>query len=537
MRILIVDDESIIRKGIEKVVLETQLFEEVMTAKNGKEAYELCQEYKFDVMLVDIMMPIMGGLEFLRALQQSEMEKHSAESEHAIKIIVSGYDEFEYAKQAIELGVEEFLLKPLSPEDIKGLTSKVYHQAKLNREKSEGILELRRKVEESLPALRDKFFYDLINIDSPSQNLYATADLLGISIHYESFQVALLGFADNSVDHPMDGQLALQRAVTILKEIHYPSDELHIFQHGTSQLALLFCWKEKRTREEVATEEYLAKASEKVKKKTGMPLFCGLGTVVYDLGDICHSNLEARSAMRYTASVKREAVQYILDIRSTGALNVTLESLYELCDMLRYCRRRSAHDWLQVRLDLIKNSPSRVTSEEIEGLVSGIRLSGLDAMRSIGVDREATSFYPYYRMIPSSGAIKIEELSSKLIEYIEKVMSLIESEEQGKNRRFVDQAMAYAEEHYVDNITTQSVAEELGLSRNYFGQLFKKETGTVFSEYLSKLRIQKAKKLLRGSNLKIYQISEQVGIEDSFYFSSLFKKFAGLSPSEYREQG
>jgi len=537
LSMLIVDDEPIIRNGIARTVRKQNLFDRVDTAKNGIEALELCKTNRYHVILLDIMMPDMNGIELLEELKKLEQlfEQENEIPIQTTKIVLSGYDEFDYAQKAITLGVHEFLLKPLDPDDVIQLARKLYDKAVTIEENMKRQMHLRDQIHQSLPLLYEKFFNDLVDSELSEQEILSKSQFLGLSLNGECYLVAVAAVVSTNNNNELMGSIGLNSFKAAIQNTPPLGFDWHFFEIGLARCAIIFYFDSKQDGD-LLIETYLSEMVADIREKEGLYINCGIGRMVSNLTQIKNSYRDASKALMYSTLLADSAVQKLSDEEDTNRQVLTVEELTELSGYLKLGNLNKSKEFLNRIFTQIEKQHNPQVAIDIRIMYTGILYTCLSAMQQKNVQFEEDKVYYFLKVVYEENQLySITEYKNIIIKLIQDTITSINNESNSKKLFLVEKAKNIIEENSINELTTNSVAEQLGLSRNYFGQLFKKETGYTFTEYLNRVRISKAKKLLKTTTLKVYEISELVGIEDSFYFSSLFKKYVGCSPTDYRE--
>ncbi len=537
LSMLIVDDEPIIRNGIARTVRNQNLFDRVDTAKNGIEALELCKTNRYHVILLDIMMPDMNGIELLEELKKLEQlfEQENEIPIQTTKIVLSGYDEFDYAQKAITLGVHEFLLKPLDPDDVIQLARKLYDKAVTIEENMKRQMHLRDQIHQSLPLLYEKFFNDLVDSELSEQEILSKSQFLGLSLNGECYLVAVAAVVSTNNNNELMGSIGLNSFKAAIQNTPPLGFDWHFFEIGLARCAIIFYFDSKQDGD-LLIETYLSEMVADIREKEGLYINCGIGRMVSNLTQIKNSYRDASKALMYSTLLADSAVQKLSDEEDTNRQVLTVEELTELSGYLKLGNLNKSKEFLNRIFTQIEKQHNPQVAIDIRIMYTGILYTCLSAMQQKNVQFEEDKVYYFLKVVYEENQLySITEYKNIIIKLIQDTITSINNESNSKKLFLVEKAKNIIEENSINELTTNSVAEQLGLSRNYFGQLFKKETGYTFTEYLNRVRISKAKKLLKTTTLKVYEISELVGIEDSFYFSSLFKKYVGCSPTDYRE--
>ncbi|NLJ40072.1 MAG: response regulator [Clostridiales bacterium] len=536
LNILIVDDEPIIRNGLAETVRSLDLFDSVDTARNGLQALKSCEEKRYHVILLDIMMPEMDGIEFLERLKilEARYEQENEIPIQTLKIVLSGYDEFEYAQKTISLGVHEFLLKPLEPDDVILLAQRLYEKAATIEENMRRRRRLRDQINQSLPLLYEKFFNDLVGSQLTEEEILNKSRFLNLPLQGESYLVAVGTVMPTAGSSEMVGNLALKSFLAAMETASIPGFQWHFFEIGLSRCAIIFYFNEEPDGD-LKIEAFLSRLIEGIYESEGFHIKCGMGTVVSRLDLIKKSYREACKALMYATLLTDSTVQKLSDEEDSTGQALMIEDLSELSSYLKLGDMKKAERFLTYTFQQIQRQQSPQVAADIRLMFTGILYTCFSAMRQKDVQLNEDKTHNYFKVMEDNRLYTIAEYKNIIYNLLRDTITCINNESSNRKLSVVEKAKRIAKEEGYSNLTTHMVAEILGLSRNYFGQLFKKETGYTFTDYLNRKRVEKAKKLLETTTLKIYEISEQVGIDDSYYFSSLFKKYVGCSPTEYRE--
>lgn len=538
LKLLIVDDEPIIRNGLASKIKELNLFERIDTAKNGYDALELCKINQYSAILLDIMMPRMNGLEFLEQLKLYEAAslKQNDIPVQILKVVLSGYDEFDYAQKAMSLGVDEFLLKPLEPDEVLQLAKKLYDKAYRIYENSRRQMTLCGQVLKSLPLLYEKFFIDLVESSLDDEAILQKSEFLGLSLSAHSYLVAVAAVGTSEHKSEMMDNLAIHSFKNAIQTHPLSRFKQIFFEIGLSRCAIIFCFED-NSDAELTTEAYLSELVNNIREKDGFLINCGIGKIVNQLKDIRKSYRGGCTALMYAALFSDGVVQKLADEEFDSAQDPVAEDMSELAEFIKTGSKAKAEEFLNRAFMQIEKHQDKRAVIDIKIMLTGFLFTCLSSMRQKGILIDEETFISYYKLIgDDKNLFSISEFKKIAFEILNASIAEIASDNSSKKLFLIEKAKAIAEEQSHTNLTTQTAADILGLSRNYFGHLFKKEIGCSFSEYLSRVRIIKAKKLLQSTTLKVYEVSELIGIDDSFYFSSLFKKHVGCSPSEFREK-
>lgn len=531
-KLLLVDDEEEVRQNmISRIKWEDYGFELTGEAQNGLEALELVEKVIPDVVITDIKMPFMDGLELSKALRKKYP---------TIKIvIVTGFDEFEYAQKALNLDVVEYLLKPVSLENIAEVLLKM--KARIDEEiaQREDMKSLREYYVSSLPILKEKFLTTLVTSNLTKEEILEKCRNYNINLNGKYFAAAVIGIDQDFKSHGERGdsaeasELNKFAVLNVANEIGNPHGKNNVFMH-MDQVVLIFAYNEEESHSNriMYILENIRQGIEKYFKFT---ITIGLGNVVQQVSDIFKSYQNAVSALDYRLVIGNNRVIWIEDIEPAVKVNLNFDEGME-------------HE--------ISNGIKFGTEEEIEKIINNIFAKLFDIHVSfkdyqiyllemlIAILKVAKSPDTNLEDIFGEKRNLFEELNNfyNLIQVKDwfihisiQIMKTIRKNRQETSTLLVEKAKDYIKTHYSDNdITINEVCNFLHISPTYFSFIFKRETEMTFTGYLTQVRMDASKELLRTTNIKLFEIAEKVGYSEANYFSYSFKRYFGVSPKEYR---
>jgi two-component system response regulator YesN len=526
--ILIVDDEFLVRLGLKTTIdWEANGYQVVGEASNGKEALEMVRLYMPDIVLVDIKMPLMDGLEFI-----TEAKKISSDMSF---IILSNYENFHYAKRAMKLGVSQYLLKSeITEETLLSTLESVSLERSSRHSGSQDKSQARKaylsnnlskvQINASIPAGR---------MDAPPEGLFG-ADKYIVIKYYCS--IGLLN--EQSIDMLSKTLVSLIedefREVVyseVIYQIHYyitlicPADrgpdteESYVQKSMSIQRKINYYFsvslKGGISRKEKAENiPLLLSQAEWARQQC----FFGERKDVERNSDVCP--VRGKTFMiyeeRFQESLKREERPHVSSSKIIGFL-----IKYNRQDLAVYI-----HDiFVRIRE---QNAYTGIRHTFIDFL--SIAKSSIEKLNVPVTENFAAKLdYDNWNMITSA-----EETEVYIQDIFECISSLLSRGKSGYSAS-VKKTITYVEEHFASNITLDDVARYGEISRSYLSMLFKQETGINFVTYLNQYRIEKGKKLLTDTNLKIYEIAEEIGFGSPYYFSKVFKEVTGMQCKEYRD--
>ena len=509
-RLLIVDDEKNIRQGL-KTMIEREFPSDysIETASNGAEAMEIFQRERADIIITDIRMPVMDGIRLLE-----QLSKDAGAGEGPAVIILSGYDDFEYAKSAIKYRVKDYLLKPIRRDELFDSLGRIHKE----QEKQESsIRKLEQETEKFRKDLRSSRLQVLFMQDEVQLEHEQLVELSGLSVPYR-LGVLNYHYSDGSRMKPAEVQGLIERLTGPLDMLF-----MEILTDWDGKLVLI--GRSKQSFEE------LSKQAEARELKG---LLIGISTEGQAVGDIRSCYLEACRAMQYTFLYPQSNFVDFGDVKE-GRLTFPApeEEFRKLLNMLGTEREKEMKSLLAAifqtehlklmnlsYLETVGRKINERVLDEVFRVYGEASVEVLKLYRTVGNMYNYRHFHDYYRAL--------EHLLISLNEYIRKVRSAHTEHADMK------EALAYIEANYFRPLNMAMVSNHVSLNYSYFSEAFKAYTGESFVLYLKKVRIHHAKGLLAGSRCKLAGVSEAVGFENNKQFARVFKELEGISPGEYR---
>jgi two-component system response regulator YesN len=530
---VIVDDEPEIREGIRDTIPWEQLgFTFKGAFANGKEALEYIELNPPDVLITDINMPFMDGLVLSElVLQRSPGTK---------VLIISGYDDFEYARKALQLQVHDYIVKPITPSEFKDILCRLKEILDKERAEEQDIKRLKLQLAENLPLIKERFLNQLITGVIPDEELYERSKYLGLSIvsHTEAFHCIILDFIRHYGGEAFD--IDVLRVKNVIR--HQLENCLNqsicngweIFSDDQNRLVLL-TWGMGKLR---LYQEDLKLAEQIYNQLLTLqlpPFGIAVGEVVTDL----HVLPKAFQDTVQTLQIGQlHGKQGIITYRELGRN----ENVY----------KNNNPDWPHQIGNAIKTANMAKVYEAIDGMIAYLQnnhfsleqyqvlIERLAAVMVITFDELAINEQELFMkgsspFLELSKIKTLDELRSWCSVVAESCIAIIRSRQTNFAELKVKEALAYIQQNYKNaELSIQHLCKDLYISTSYFSAIIKNYTGKTFLEFLTETRINKAKELLRTTGLKTSEIAEMVGYQDAHYFSISFKKLTGKSPSEFR---
>lgn len=527
-KLLIVDDEVEVRKGIiNKIEWESIGFRIVAEAENGREALELFEKHVPDVLLTDIKMPFMDGL---------ELSKHVRDKYPTTKIVVmTGFDEFEYAHRAIKLNVTEYLLRPVSSIELTEILVKIKKQIDKEMAEKENVEALRENYRKSLPILKEKFLSTLVKTSLPKEEIEEKSLSYNIDLSGTNFAAAVMSINKDTLDKSDDKEFLKFAVLNVAEEIVNKYNLGVVFIDNENVVAIAACKETDRNSTISLILRALEELRQTIEKFFKFRVTIGVGSLCDDISRISQSYENAITALEYRIFLGGNRVIWIEDIEPKSVNKIvfdenkerSLESIIKLgtTEEISNCIDNLFRDII-----ILKGS-----IKDYQVYIMEMLTTILKAARNSNVDID-NIFGPNYNLYVEIYNLKvIEEVQAWFKNVAIKIAEFIAKNRQDTYESLVDRAKQYVKENYGDSeININVLCNYIHISPTYFSFIFKKETKTTFINYLTQVRMEAAKELLRTTNMKTLEIAERVGYSEPNYFSYSFKKKFGISPSEYR---
>jgi two-component system response regulator YesN len=520
-KVFFVEDEIVTREGIrDNVDWRGNGFELCGEAPDGEMALPLLQTTKPDLLITDIKMPFMDGLQLCKVVR---------ERLPGTKIVIlSGHDEFEYAQEAIKLGVTEYLLKPVTVQDLHKVLQKVAFQIDQERIEQENLQKLREQVEENRTVLCEKFLLKLIVGAVTSAEAIEQSERLGLDLVARYYVVVLIRVESSAPFEQLDyGEC--QKAQRIVSDLVANNPDVFVLKKDLEEVVLLF---KGNTPEYVEEErDLLLEQLARHAADTRCKFTIGMGTVKKRIADINQSFVESLSHAQNGTSQYREGTEEGVDKAELLKVDKSAVEDYLKCGVKEDFDDFYAFFLLPLGEAILRSSIIK------NYIFMDLILTTARFVNELGGDVDQV--IPELDHIESvvSNVRTIEEIRTNAQQILLSALAFRDSQTSNQHVGMLQQAKEYIEHHYTDpNMSLNEVAARVGHSPSHFSTLFSQESGQTFKEYLTQLRIKRAKELLRTTTSKSAEISYQVGYNDPHYFSYVFRKRTELSPKEFRQQ-
>lgn len=524
--LLIADDEDLVRNAISTIIdWESLGFTEIYQAEDGEEALEICRSHKIDLVLTDIVMPFMDGLELSTILNQEFPNIHV--------VILTGHENFEYAKRSVDLGVKNYILKPVGASTLYAKMRAICKTLDMEADQKEYIAKMRSQIRESMPILKEKFLYTLVCTEhGDKKNLQERIESMDISLGDQGNIVGIVEI-DLSQTSNSDIELFIFTAKNIAQDSIGGGH--CVFDDNNNCIIIVFNLTDFEEEGQFIAYNSLQVIQKAISAVLKIPVTCAMGSRVDTIGELYNSYREARTALDCKYSLGVDRVYDINDLDYIEkAFYYPFDGIKDLIYSIKFSEQAEIEQAMNAIVQMVfgsrRLSISNIKMVFIETITSLLKeLSNIKKI-SPGLWNDGFALYNQLEQMNSS-----DQVVSEILQFAYRVSDELHSNHTNSCRQMVDHVETYIKEHYQDEtLCLSSAAEHAAVSTGYLSAIFKKETGRGFVEYLTDVRMEKAMELLKTTDRKSYEIAYDVGFSNPHYFSTAFRKYIGLSPSEFR---
>lgn len=538
IKVFLVEDEMVIRRGIKNSIdWEKEGYIICGEASDGELAYPMIIKEKPDILITDIRMPFMDGLELCK-LVKKELPN--------IKILIlSGYDEFDYAKEAIRLGVTEYLLKPISSGKLLEALNGVSESIRREKEDKDLVRKYMEEMRENTEHEKQKFFEQMIAGNLSMADALETGKKYEMNLSAGMYNLLLFRFTLGK-ENRKSGEL-LGEAEYAIEKLTERLEYVFEFQRGVEGWAfLLMADNEEQMSERV--KELSKDLEEIMKNYSTIAYFGGIGQPVARLRELEESFREAERALaaRFTMELNRiisvEDIRMAQNVDTLDDIEITsFGEIEKTRTMLEKFLNNGAEDEIDEFVDVYINE---LPEENLKSVLMRqyiimdayiVMMSFCEKIEGIEGEMQAQS----EELKNSMKTIQtLEEIKNYIGMLLKKIIGVRDTISGRRYSDIIEIAKDQIRKTYMsDEISLNTIAAEVGMSPSYFSSIFSKEMGKTFVEYLTEIRMDRAKELLMCSSMKTSEIGYEVGYKDPHYFSYIFKKTQNCTPKEFRARG
>ena len=527
-RVLLADDEGIVRDSL-KMIIEKNFPGEcdIEMARTGRDVIEMAEEFRPDIVFMDIQMPGINGIEAIR-----EIKKVNQTAEF---IVLSAYDKFDYAKEAVNLGVLEYMTKPFEKTTICTVLKRAIGVIDSRRKKRSDDLLIREKMETVTPIIENGFIYATMFNEYAQEDVENYKSLLGLQTDYGCMLAFVMGDDQKGrqMTNTVGASVRMQKNYQKFRELLKEQWNCVVGAVISNKVPVLLPCSDKKVSydERIEMIDACRALARRLKKETEISFRIGIGSV-RRLMDSMESYEESLKALENSSGSVAHVDDLPIQCRYDEEYRIDLEN--ELFDRLKEgtadeCGRAAGRffDWMVENYDEQTDSVRLKTLEFVLFAEHEAYLNG--GMTYHFEDREN-----YLREVMNAASNR--ELRSWFVEKFQVCAANISTKKDEHENHLDRQALKYIQENFQKDLSLDALSKELDISPYYFSKLFKEETGSNFVEYLTNLRMERAKELLKDESRSMKEICMEVGYSDPNYFSRIFKKNLGVTPTEYRER-
>lgn len=534
MKVLIVDDEYVIRIGLRSMISwEEHGFTIVAEANNGQVALELIQKYQPEIVITDMKMPVMNGLEFMQKAYELE--------ERPCFLVLSNFDDFLYVKEAMRMGAMDYLLKiELDPEQLLKCLKKIADQIGQTKKKPLSMTYVDH--DQGLKLMQKNILRDTINYLYPNEK-YVLDTMQDIEMHLnQTFTYCFMlkvgewyRFEEVS-DHEL---FVLNFSImNMVEELLCETFHVYCLEGKTGEFYVFA--SDRRNYQKPINEQRLNELFENVVDmiREYLNITCIISIGIGDQGvkGIHDAYNQTVKQMHQRVFMSERKVIYLSDL-TTSIKVVPFHSLYDKKDKLFKAMNFHKKEELKLFFDEIKeaikgkpihrNTVCNVMLELFSLAREYAETYKLDAQ-----DLLKNSMRTYQQLVCMT---QVTEAFEWMDLVFKDLITYLDKEDESRYNKLIARFKEFIHKHFDEEISLKQVADEVNLNPSYFSALLKRYIGMNYSEYLTWVRIEEAKKLLIHTDLKVYEVGEKVGYQNTYYFNRIFKKVSGITPGDYKK--
>ena len=523
-KVMLVDDEEAVRQAIEKKLKWEEIgFEVIAAAENGEEALELAEKLMPDVVMTDIKMPFMDGLTLCRKLKESQRGTRI--------VIFSGFDEFEYAREAIKLDVAEYILKPIDSEELRDVFVRIKKDLDAEIDEKRNQEKLYEYYHKSLPIMKEQFMVGLIEGKIPDELIEEMNR--SYEVHLDAAYYAVAVFRIDMGEQAMERRSLLNLSLKqIIDENTRRKADIRSFLYLDMVAVIMLLNGTADLHEEIQEMDQVCKGA---KRLLEVNVTAGIGQVVSELGDMANSYKGAVDAVDYRVLLEPNQAIYIRDIQPAVNRDFVLDDqdIQKVTKAVKLGKKQEVREAVGNLMDKFKNSNISLHRYQVALMELVTELLKLGRAYHLNLEEIFGGNMDFYREIANFDSL--DSLEEWLYNVCINFRSLIRQEQTDSTKLLTEKAKQFIQEHYTDSkLSVEMLCQHLNVSATYFSTIFKKETGQSFVMYLTNVRMEAALELLNNTQDKTYVIAGKVGYMEPNYFSYVFRKQFGMSPTKYR---
>ncbi len=535
LKVFLVEDESIVREGLrDNIPWEQYGYQFMGEASDGEMALPMIRKLQPDVLITDIKMPFMDGL---------SLSKIATQEIPGIKIIIiSGYDEFEYARQAIRVGVEQYLLKPITRNALQKVLLEIREKIENEQEQKNYLEKFQKEMDEYEQYSRRNFLEKVFEGQLSLQQIYEQAQKLSLELDAPGYNLVMLSLQEKrkNLEDSLRESESFEKIGEEVFRYFLRFSEYLPFRWNISLYGVLI--KGETENMEELTERCINNMKKIcMEEQASLEWYLAVGKPVERLSLLpeCYSRVNHILAYRFLSPgqhilTEKEAEGFLPGTKTEGfdRVETTKVDPEIIRGFLTEGKQEEIEDFVNGYLGGVSEALNSKLFRDY--LLLNVRFTTIAYVESLGIRQEDFIAEEDHDRLHKISVSK-EEIHAYMVELLNRAMKLRDEESENQSKRILKKALDYIEENFSqESFSLNSVSGEVGVSGNYFSSIFSQEMEMTFIEYVTKKRMEKAKKLLRQTEKHSGEIAAEVGYKDPHYFSFVFKKTQGCTPREYR---
>lgn len=515
--VLIVDDEANIREGLMKIIpWEDYGFELCGEADNGQQALQMIEKHRPTIVLTDIRMPEMNGIELLQNIQKKSPKTKT--------VVISGYDDFTYVRNAMRYGAINYLLKPIDKDE---LTNTIIETVDLIESDA---VDLMRK-HETLELMKTNTLNRIINDQISIKELREKQELLSLDLHCDQMCIAIVK-TDFSADEE-NKMLRLFEIQNICYETVTRSYACHAFQDHYNNIVIIFYIKSG----ELNMDTIQCSLNETVQN---IQFFLNERVTIY-----CSTPIDSHRLLPDSYKQALKGIDYaslwgtnlvFSHNPAESQISFTEIDFTTISELIRKGEKEKLKEYIEPPFKKILNKEVFVAPYIVKYHVVDIISTAVSTAQVANVSAETLKRLKETAYTKMQFTDRIDEIYQFLLFTLNNIIDEVDSRKEKPYSFIVQRVIAYIDTQYADsNISLKTLADRLSVNPAYMGRLFKNETGEYFSDYLNRIRVIKAERMLNDTNHKAKDIGSLVGFSTTSYFYTIFKKITGHTPGDARQ--
>jgi len=523
MKVLIVDDEKHVREGINLLgEWEQNGITEIYEASNGEEAIRLIKTLRPEIIFSDMKMPKMDGTQLLEWIKENQPTSKT--------IVVTGYDDYHYMRKAIHFGSSDYLLKPVDPEILNHTLAKVVKEWRKEEEERNSKTTSSQLINEMKPVYRDRKLTQLLNSDNLKEEWY---EEFGFT-KAQKYLVALVRINRKAIEaFQGDRDLTYFTLLNVINEILQEKECGIAFRYlaHKGEIVIIF-WDQF-----AQVEKLLGRIYKAILNVIRVSCHIAVGINVDNRNKLMNSYQHAKQVLLNSnvldtsdTKVYRQDVLHTAELKNLYAYSSEIELAVQASEIRAFedlikgiSKDYTEGDYLAWSQLLLLESEYLVISNR------WFKHFDITVKVSEHIENRVDQFFSHY------GTFKLEAYIERTLREVSIFLKRVKRKAGQKNNNVIYEIEKYLQANFDRDVKLQEISDHFYISREYISRKFKQEFNVNISDYVIKIRMERAKSLLKNSELKIYEIANIVGYQDDKYFRKVFKKVEGVTPNEFRE--